>query len=57
MNLGAITKPLQEKVGALTEILQETLNTLREIKDSNNLIVTKLEVLNETMANKDSKDK
>lgn len=56
MNLGNITKPLVEKMGALTEILQETLNALKEIRDSNNLIVTKLEVLNETIAKKDNKD-
>ncbi len=56
MNLSALTKPLTEKIGNLTEILQETLDALKSIKDSNNKIVEKLEILNETIANKDRKD-
>ncbi len=54
MNLGAITKPLTEKIGALTEILQETLDTLKEIRDSNYKMVTQLEVLNEALSKKDN---
>lgn len=71
MNLGAITKPLVEKMGALTGILQETLDTLKETKESNNriidnlklivisndLIIEKLEVLNETLSKQNNKDK
>lgn len=57
MNLGGITKPLTEKMSSLVEILQETLDTLKLIEQSNNQIVAKLELLNESINNKDDKDK
>lgn len=64
-------KPLSEKINSLVDILQETLDTLKSIddsntqiviasegiKNSNNQIVAKLEVLNESINAKDDKDK